>query len=484
MHPLSLLREPANFSFVARGPLAPFVSSLAVDRRLAAVDIVGTLAHVAVLKAAGLLTDGEATNLAAALRTCLREVEAGTFPWDESLEDVHTNLEARLDALAPEVGSKVHAGRSRNDQVALDERLYLRLAIEDLLGKVASLERALLDKAKEAGGTIVPAYTHLRKAQPILLAHALLAHLWRLVRDADRLFDAFGRVNVSPAGAGAVAGTSLPLDAHFAARLLGFERAFANSIDATSDRDYFVEATSDLALLAVHLGGLAEDLILWSAPEFGFVALAPDHVAGSSLLPNKRNPDILELIRGQTAAAIGDLTALLVLLKGLSLGYQRDLQWDKASASHAIDASSAGLEALTAVVSGMTVHADLAGAGLGPAEAGILLVEHLVARGVAYREAYEAVKARLPAIVAAEDNEARLAALRAASPVFDESSLALFEPAAAVSAIVSHGGTGPAQVSAQVEEAAAALGRQGYHLTLIAKKNRRISDVLSGEAGS
>ena len=481
MQPLSLPREPAAHSFVAQGAGASFVASLSVDRRLAAADVAGDLAHVAMLQAAGLLTRQEAKQVAAALRDCLSEIEAGTFPWDEALEDVHTNVEARVIALAGRAGEKLHAARSRNDQVVLDERLHLRLAIEGLLEAILPLQRALLRQAEAAGPAIVPGYTHLQRAQPILLAHALLAHLWRLSRDADRLYDAFLRVNISPAGAGAVAGTSLPVDPQIPAALLGFDRAFANSVDATSDRDFLVETTGALALTAVHLSQLAEDLVLASTEEFGLASLADGGVAGSSFLPNKRNPDVPELVRGTAGGVIGDLLALLALLKGLPLGYSRDLQAGKASAFHAIDATSGALAAMADVVAGLRFQ-DRA-AAIAPAESAALLVEYLVRKGVPHREAYETVKSHLPAIAASRDEPSALASLRAASRDFDEGAVALLRPSVAVAAVASPGGTGPEAVAHQLLEAEATLGRQSYHINLIAKKNRRISDLLSGEAG-
>lgn len=481
MQPLSLPREPAAHSFLAQGAGASFVASLSIDRRLAATDVAGSLAHAAMLQEAGLLTRQETKQVAAALRGCLSEIEAGTFPWDEALEDVHTNVEARVIALAGGAGAKLHAARSRNDQVVLDERLHLRLVIGDILEGILGLEKGLLRQAEAAGPAVVPGYTHLQRAQPVLLAHVLLAHLWRLSRDADRLYDAFVRVNVSPAGAGAVAGTSLPVDPQVPASLLGFDRAFANSIDATSDRDFLVETTGALALLAVHLSQLAEDLVLASTEEFGLVSLADGGVAGSSFLPNKRNPDVPELVRGTAGGVIGDLVALLTLLKGLPLGYSRDLQADKASAFHAVDATSAALAAMTDVVAAVRFQ-DRA-VVIGPAESAALLVEYLVGKGVPHREAYETVKAHLPAIAASRDEASALASLRAASRHFDEGAVALLRPSVAVAAVASSGGTGPEAVAHQLREAEATLGRQAYHLNLIAKKNRRISDVLSGEAG-
>ncbi|MGQ0797143.1 MAG: argininosuccinate lyase [Methanobacteriota archaeon] len=468
---------------MAHGPAAPFLSSLASDVALASADVAGTIAHVAMLRHAGIVTRREAKSLVAALQACHAEITSGTFPWHADLEDVHTNVEARVAELTGAAGRKVHAGRSRNDQVALAERLYLRTSIERILGKLLAFEKVLLERAKAHADVVVPAYTHLRKAQPVLLGHVLLANLWRLARDAARLTDAYARTNVSPAGAAAVAGTSLPLDPAVAAGLLGFDRAFANSADATSDRDHLVEVTSALALLAVHLSGLAEDLILWTSDEFSIASFAADDAAGSSFLPHKANPDVAELVRGRTGAIVGDLVGLLTALKGLPMGYHRDLQVEKASAMHAIETTGASLDALTDAVAHLTVHADGALASLDATHASGLFVEHLILNGVTHRDAYDLVKANLAAFREAAHDADPVTALRKISPLFGASALPLLTPRGAVDAVVSHGGTGPAQVAHQIAEAEAALGRQAFDLNLIAKKNRRIADVLSGEVG-
>ncbi len=467
---------------MAQGSTAAFIASLPVDHRLAAADIAGDLAHVAMLQKAGLLNRQEVKKLASALRTCRAEIEAGAFPWQESLEDVHTNIEARVLDLAGAAGEKLHAGRSRNDQVALDERIYLRLAIQSLLSKIIALENALLDQAKTAQEIVLPAYTHLQRAQPVLMAHPLLAHFWRLTRDADRLHDAFARVNVSPAGAAAVAGTSLPLDPLVPVALLGFDHAFSNSIDATCDRDALVEVTFDLALLAVHVSELGEDLVLWSSHEFGIATLGTDHLSGSSFLPNKRNPDVPELVRGQAGAVIGDLVGLLTMLKGLPLGYNRDLQADKASVFHAIDTVTASLGILAQVVSEVSFSPEAGAAMIDPTQSAALLVEFLVQRQVPYREAYDLVKGHILDFAPVGDEATQLSQLRKTSHLFDESALPLLSPQGAVAAVVSHGGTGPNAVAAQIHEAEGTLGQQGYYLNVIAKKNSRIEAVLSGEA--
>ncbi len=349
--------------------------------------------------------------------------------------------------------------------------------------KITTLQGALLTQATKAREIIFAAYTHLRRAQPALVSHALLAHVWRLARDADRLHDAFARINVSPAGAGAVAGTSLPLDVRLPAALLGFERVFSNSIDATSDRDALVEVTSVLALLSVHLSELAEDLVLWSSTEFGFLRLGAEDASGSSFLPNKRNPDVPELVRGQAGGVIGDLVALLTTLKGLPLGYNRDLQADKAPTFHAIDTISTTLGVLAGFVGRLSWVADRAVGTIDASQSAVLFVEFLVARGVPYREAYELIRPHIAELSSQSSEGSVVDLLHRISPLFDASALTLLTPHGAVAAVVSHGGTGPDAVAAQIHEAEATLGRQAYDLSVIAKRNARVGALLSGEAG-
>src|SRR5207247_803882 len=304
---------------------APFLASLSIDRRLARFDVAGSIAHVEMLGATGILKNEESIALVGGLRRIHEEITSGTFPWREDLEDVHTNVEIRLTEIAGPLGAKVHTARSRNDQIALDERMYLREAICAVQQGVLDLQNALVDLAEAHVETIMPGYTHLQRAQPVTLGHHLLAHFWPLARHHRRLTDCFDRANVSPLGAGALAGSTLPIDPAITARILGFATAFENSIDAVSDRDYFAEFLFDLALLAVHLSSLGEELVLWASTEFGFVHPAPELGSGSSLMPQKRNPDVAELARGKTGRVVGDLVSLLTTLKALPLAYNRDL---------------------------------------------------------------------------------------------------------------------------------------------------------------
>ncbi|MGA7922576.1 MAG: argininosuccinate lyase [Thermoplasmata archaeon] len=373
-------------------PASAFLNSLSVDQRLAHWDLIGSIAHVEMLGRVGLLRRRDVRRLIGGLRQIAREMERGKFRWRSDLEDVHTNIEVRLTELLGIVGQRLHTGRSRNDQVALDERLFLRAAIADLMHGLLELTEVLRTRAKEEVATPMPGYTHLQRAQPITLGHHLLAHVWRFSRDLDRLQSTAERANISPLGAGALAGSTLPLDPAWVARRLGFSRSFANSVDAVSDRDPFAEVVFDLALASVHASCLAEELVIWSTSEFGFVAPGPEWGGGSSLMPQKRNPDVAELVRGKSGRVIGDLVALLVTLKGLPLAYDRDLQEDKAPVLDAINTAQASVNALAGVVRQVRFRRDrLLEAASDPQLLATDVVESLVRNGTPFREAHERV---------------------------------------------------------------------------------------------
>jgi argininosuccinate lyase len=321
----------------AGGPAADaarFTESVSFDRRLWRHDILGSMAHAGMLQRIGVLTRPELKSIVRHLDAIGREIAAGKFRWQPGLEDVHMNIEAELTRRAP-AGAKLHTGRSRNDQVALDLRLWLRDEIVELDAETRSLQKALARLAEKHVNVLIPGYTHLQRAQPVSLAHHLLAYVEMLARDQQRLADGFFRLNICPLGSGAIAGSTLPLDRPLVARLLGFTdaggrpRLTQNSMDAVSDRDFVIEFCAAAALLAVHLSRLAEDLILWATAEFNFIRIDDAYTTGSSLMPQKRNPDIAELARGKTGRVIGNLVSLLTLLKGLPLAYNRDLQEDK-----------------------------------------------------------------------------------------------------------------------------------------------------------
>jgi argininosuccinate lyase len=460
-----------------RGPAGRFLASLAVDRQLARHDLAGSVAHVEMLGATGILPAGDAKALARGLRALHTEITSGTFPWREGLEDVHTNIEVRLTELLGPVGAKLHTARSRNDQVALDERLWLREAIHATQGEILALQEALLALAAAHLDTAMPGYTHLQRAQPVTLGHHLLAHHWRLSRDFDRLTEAFARSNVSPLGAGALAGSTLPIDPAAVAHRLGFTAAFENSLDAVSDRDPLAEFLFALALLAVHLSALGEEVVFWSSSEVGFVALAPELGSGSSLMPQKRNPDVAELARGKAGRVVGDLVSLLTTLKGLPLSYNRDLQEDKAPAFDAAHHVLETLMALNAAVPALRFNvAAMAAAAADPRLLATDLAEYLVGRGVPFREAHEAVALYLEGHATASPES-----LRAFDARFQADVAAVLDPATAVSRRASPGGPSPAAVKGQLARARDRLGLERYQLGQHAEAVQIIDHILSEE---
>ena len=372
--------------------VADFTRSIETDAQMALDDLRGSIAHVRGLGRTGLLTDDEVAQLVAGLEGLAGEVEAGTIEWDPALEDVHMNLEAALAERIGPLAGKLHTGRSRNDQVATDLRLWLRRGIDRLNGAILDMERALVGLADRDGQAILPGTTHIQPAQPVLLAHHLLAYVEMLERDRARLADARRRANVSPLGAGALAGAGYPIDREAVAADLDFEGVTANSLDAVSDRDFVVETLAAAALGMVHLSRLAEEITWWSNPRFGFVRVADAFSTGSSMMPNKRNPDPAELVRGRTAGVIGAVAATLTLLKGLPLAYQRDLQEDKRPLFEAMATWETSLGVMAGLIETLTVDRDrmraAAGEGYTTATA---VADALVRRGVPFRTAHHVV---------------------------------------------------------------------------------------------
>src|SRR5881628_456863 len=393
---MSVKRKPAQSKLWAgrfRGKTDPqvetFTSSLAIDRRLYRHDIAGSIAHCRTLERAGVLTLREADKLVAGLKQVEKEIAGGRFRFMPAHEDVHMAIEARLTELVGEVGGKLHTGRSRNDQVALDLRLYLRDAVKDLLASLRQFQESLVALAQRELSVVMPGYTHLQRAQPVLFAHHLLAYVEMAERDKGRLRDALRRINVMPLGSGALAGTNYPLDREYTARLLDFPVVSQNSLDAVSDRDFVVETLAALALVMAHASRLAEELVLWSSQEFGFVELPDAFCTGSSMMPQKKNPDVPELIRGKTGRVYGHLMSLLTVLKGLPLSYNRDLQEDKEALFDAMSTVVASLEVSTELIKGLTVNrailAKAAGSGYLLATE---LADYLVTKGVPFRQAH------------------------------------------------------------------------------------------------
>ena len=425
------------------------------DRRLLEIDIEGSVAHVAMLRKVGLLDESEHVAIANGLSRLQAEAVAGSFAFSDSDEDVHSAVERRLVELVGEVGEKLHTGRSRNDQMALDLRLYLRRSAEargEDLGHFAGL---LADLAERHAESLIPSYTHLQQAQITSLGHHLLAYAWMALRDRDRLADLQGRLE-SPLGAGASAGSSLPLDPHATASELGFASTFDNSLDAVGSRDLVAEFVFDVTQSMVHLSRLSEELILWASSEFGWVTFPDSHTTGSSALPHKKNPDIAELARGKAAAAIGDLTTLLVLQKGLPLAYNRDLQEDKPPLFRADDALAGTLEALGGMLAGAGFHPPPPG----PWTSALDLAEALVKRGMPFRKAHHAVGRLVGSLMGSgrTPTDATQSDLEAADPGFEPGDLALLDPTKSLARRATPGSGTPESVRDQVAKIRRILG--------------------------
>jgi argininosuccinate lyase len=428
--------------------LLAFTVSLPFDRHLAGDDLTGSRAHVRGLQRVGILTDDELAVILTALDRVEQELTDGSFAFAPGDEDIHTAIERRVTEIAGTTGAKLHTGRSRNDQVATDLRLYAKRVICELAGRVHALEQVLLDRAVEAGDAYLPGYTHLQRAQPVLLAHHLLAHGWALARDVDRLLETRARLDVSPLGAGALAGSSLPLDPDGVAADLGFARRFENSLDAVSDRDFVAELLFDLALLGVHLSRIGEEVAIWSTQEFGFVVLDDAYATGSSMLPQKKNPDIAELARGKSGRLIGHLTAVLTMLKGLPLAYNRDLQEDKEPLFDAVEQTALALTALGGLLATARFRTDrMEAAADEPAAAAIDLAEFLVAGGLPFRDAHALVGGLVRDSI---ERGVPLAELVEAHPQLGGEAASLLEPGVAVTRRTTPGGAGPKPVAEQI----------------------------------
>ena len=439
--------------------------SLPFDRRMFREDIAGSRAHVAMLARVGLISDADAAAIASALDTTEAELADGSFDFAASDEDIHTAVERRVIELAGAAGARLHTGRSRNDQVATDVRLWTKRELLEIAALVGRFQATLAARADEAGDAYLPGYTHLQQAQPVLLAHHLMAHGWALARDIERLLDTIGRTDVSPLGAGALAGSSLPLDPDGVAADLGFSARFQNSLDAVSDRDFVAEALFVLALLGVHLSRLGEEIVLWSTDEFGFVGLDDAFSTGSSMLPQKKNPDIAEIARGKAGRLIGNLAGLLATLKGLPLAYDKDLQEDKEPLFDTCDTVRLTLLAMDGLVSTLQMKTDrMAEAADNPFGAAIDLAELLVLAGMPFREAHAVVGGHVRAALA---GEAPLADLVAADERLGPEAAALLEPGAAVRRRTTPGGAGPEPVAVQREQFAQMLASQLERLALL-----------------
>lgn len=421
--------------------------SLPFDQRMFREDIAGSRAHVRMLCDVGLFTEVERDGVLAALDTVEGEIESGSFVFAVNDEDIHTAVERRVTELEP-AGAKMHTGRSRNDQVATDLRLWTRGALDEVIDLVGRLQRTLLVQAEAAGDAYLPGYTHLQQAQPVALAHHLLAHGWALGRDVDRLREARRRTDVSVLGAGALAGSSLPLDPTITAAELGFGAVFDNSLDAVADRDFVADALYACSMLGVHLSRIGEELILWASTEFGFVTLDDGFSTGSSMMPQKKNPDIAELARGKAGRLVGHLTGFLTTVKGLPLTYNKDMQEDKEPLFDAIDTVCLTLLALDGMISTTTFNVEtMAAQADTPYAAATDLAEWLVARGMPFRDAHAVVGEKVRRALAGEGS---LYELVAADPQLGDEAAALLAPGVSVTRRTTRGGGAPAAVAEQI----------------------------------
>ncbi|MCR5289721.1 MAG: argininosuccinate lyase [Treponema sp.] len=430
-----------------------FETSIYVDERMAFDDIEGSKAHATMLGKQGIIPQSDADAIVAGLDDIKKDLESGALTIDYSAEDIHSFIEATLTDRIGEAGKKVHTGRSRNDQVALDERLYLRHAVSDIQKKIKTLISCLTDIAEQHTKTYMPGFTHMQHAQPVTLAQHVCAWAWMLVRDCDRFSDAVKRLNVSPLGAGALAGSSLPLDREYVAQQLHFDGVTQNSLDSVSDRDYCIELASALAITQSHLSRFCEEVVLWATVEFGFIDLSEKWSTGSSIMPQKKNPDFAELIRGRTGRVYGDLMALLTMMKGIPLAYDRDMQEDKQSLFDAYDIVFANITVFTSMIQTATWNTKRMETGC---EGGYLnatdIAEYLVRKGMPFRTAHgvsaKAVRKAIEQDIPLE--KLTIAEFKECSPLIDDDIYASITTQACVEARSVTGGPAPEKVVEQI----------------------------------
>ena len=462
-----------RFSKTTDEMINEFQASIGFDRRMYREDIAGSLAHAAMLAKVGILSEEDRAAIEKGLKDILAQIEHGDFDFSVALEDIHMNIEKRLTDAIGDAGSRLHTARSRNDQVALDTHLFVRHAVVDVMAHIRALQQALTESAAQHRDVIMPGYTHLQRAQPILFSHHLMAYFGMLARDFERFQGVYARTDIMPLGAGALAGTTLPIDRQFVAQRLHFERIYTNSLDAVSDRDYILEFLSAASILMVHLSRLSEEIILWCSREFSFVELDDAHCTGSSMMPQKKNPDVSELVRGKTGRVVGHLMAMLMAVKGLPLAYNKDLQEDKEGLFDAIDTVKFSLAVYAQLIRGMKLREDVMRHAVEADYSNATdLADYLVRKGLPFRKAHAVAGQAVAQCIARGIYLADLpiADYQQLSPLFAEDIYDAISPETCVSCRNSYGGTSYEQAEMQLEAAKNLMTEEARMISVLTEK--------------
>ena len=467
-----------RFSKTTDEMINEFQASIGFDRRMYREDIAGSLAHAAMLAKVGILSEEDRAAIEKGLKDILAQIEHGDFDFSVALEDIHMNIEKRLTDAIGDAGSRLHTARSRNDQVALDTHLFVRHAVVDVMAHIRALQQALTESAAQHRDVIMPGYTHLQRAQPILFSHHLMAYFGMLARDFERFQGVYARTDIMPLGAGALAGTTLPIDRQFVAQRLHFERIYTNSLDAVSDRDYILEFLSAASILMVHLSRLSEEIILWCSREFSFVELDDAHCTGSSMMPQKKNPDVSELVRGKAGRVVGHLMAMLMAVKGLPLAYNKDLQEDKEGLFDAIDTVKFSLAVYAQLIRGMKLREDVMRHAVEADYSNATdLADYLVRKGLPFRKAHAAAGQAVAQCIARGIYLADLpiADYQQLSPLFAEDIYDAIRPETCVACRNSYGGTSYEQAEMQLEAAKNLMMEEKHIISVLTEKQNILS---------
>ena len=467
-----------RFSKTTDEMINEFQASIGFDRRMYREDIAGSLAHAAMLAKVGILSEEDRAAVEKGLKDILAQIEQGDFDFSVALEDIHMNIEKRLTDAIGDAGSRLHTARSRNDQVALDTHLFVRHAVVDVMAHIRALQQALTESAAQHRDVIMPGYTHLQRAQPILFSHHLMAYFGMLARDFERFQGVYARTDIMPLGAGALAGTTLPIDRQFVAQRLHFERIYTNSLDAVSDRDYILEFLSAASILMVHLSRLSEEIILWCSREFSFVELDDAHCTGSSMMPQKKNPDVSELVRGKTGRVVGHLMAMLMAVKGLPLAYNKDLQEDKEGLFDTIDTVKFSLAVYAQLIRGMKLREDVMRHAVEADYSNATdLADYLVRKGLPFRKAHAVAGQAVAQCIARGIYLAELpiADYQQLSPLFAEDIYDAISPETCVSCRNSYGGTSYEQAEMQLEAAKNLMTEEERMISVLTEKQNILS---------